>query len=170
MSIFVTVSLAIFFHFKISAFGLPDYMSSWYKLTLMHIWYPEIQSFSTHFRMVLMRLHISLDADAYLRLKRGLLSTMWMDVDKRLQIVGVRLYCIFFLYKIFRKNWIKFYRPKMMLDTCTDCTYKLFWNTTRWFSQFLFNFFRVFWTVIVPWLQPSGDVFTWKESATQSTF
>lgn len=36
-----------------------------------------------------MRIHISLDADAYLRLKRGMLSSMWMDVDKRLEIVGV---------------------------------------------------------------------------------
>ncbi|VDM41952.1 unnamed protein product [Toxocara canis] len=55
------------------AFGLPDYFSSWFKLTLMHIW------------MVLMRVHISLEAQAYLRLQRGLLSTMWMDVDKRLE-------------------------------------------------------------------------------------
>ncbi|KAK6031138.1 hypothetical protein OSTOST_02713 [Ostertagia ostertagi] len=50
------------------AFGLPDYMSSWYKLTLMHCW------------MVLLRMHSSLDAQAYLRLQRSMLATcgsMW---------------------------------------------------------------------------------------------
>ncbi|KAK6745593.1 hypothetical protein RB195_011986 [Necator americanus] len=61
------------------AFGLPDYMSSWYKLTLMHCW------------MVLMRMHVSLDAQAYLRLQRSMLSTMWFDVDNRLKIVGQEL-------------------------------------------------------------------------------
>ncbi|ETN70722.1 Ubiquinol-cytochrome C chaperone [Necator americanus] len=65
--------------FAISAFGLPDYMSSWYKLTLMHCW------------MVLMRMHVSLDAQAYLRLQRSMLSTMWFDVDNRLKIVGQEL-------------------------------------------------------------------------------
>uniref|UniRef100_A0A1I7W6Y8 Ubiq_cyt_C_chap domain-containing protein n=1 Tax=Heterorhabditis bacteriophora TaxID=37862 RepID=A0A1I7W6Y8_HETBA len=59
------------------AFGLPDFMSSWYKLTLMHVW------------MVLMRMHVSLTADTYLRLQRGLLSSMWLDVDNRLKIVEV---------------------------------------------------------------------------------
>uniref|UniRef100_A0A915B922 Ubiquinol-cytochrome c chaperone domain-containing protein n=2 Tax=Parascaris univalens TaxID=6257 RepID=A0A915B922_PARUN len=58
------------------AFGLPDYVSTWFKLTLMHIW------------MVLMRLHVSLEAEAYLRLRNGLLATMWLDVDKRLEIIG----------------------------------------------------------------------------------
>ncbi|CAI4221545.1 unnamed protein product [Auanema sp. JU1783] len=57
-------------------FGLPDYMSSWFKLTLLHTW------------MVLMRLHISLDAEAYLRIQRGILSSLWFDVDQRLEIVG----------------------------------------------------------------------------------
>ncbi|KAL6725604.1 hypothetical protein Aduo_007644 [Ancylostoma duodenale] len=61
------------------AFGLPDYMSSWYKLTLMHCW------------MVLMRMHVSLDAQAYLRLQRSMLATMWLDVDTRLKIVGEEL-------------------------------------------------------------------------------
>uniref|UniRef100_A0A1I7YHJ9 Ubiq_cyt_C_chap domain-containing protein n=1 Tax=Steinernema glaseri TaxID=37863 RepID=A0A1I7YHJ9_9BILA len=61
------------------SFGLPDYMSSWFKLTLMHVW------------MVLLRLHVSLDSKAYLRLQRGLLATMWTDVDKRLEIVGEEL-------------------------------------------------------------------------------
>lgn len=40
--------------------------------------------------MLLLRLHTSLEADAYLRLKRGILSTLWLDVDKRLEIIGVR--------------------------------------------------------------------------------
>ncbi|KAJ1348800.1 hypothetical protein KIN20_004194 [Parelaphostrongylus tenuis] len=61
------------------ALGLPDYMSSWYKLTLLHCW------------MVLMRMHISLDGYAYLRLKRSMLSAMWFDVDSRLKIVGAEL-------------------------------------------------------------------------------
>ncbi|CAB3402505.1 unnamed protein product [Caenorhabditis bovis] len=51
------------------AFGLGDYMSSWYKLTLMHTW------------MVLMRLHGEFDGKAYVRLQHGLLSTMWLDID-----------------------------------------------------------------------------------------
>uniref|UniRef100_A0A914R480 Ubiquinol-cytochrome c chaperone domain-containing protein n=1 Tax=Parascaris equorum TaxID=6256 RepID=A0A914R480_PAREQ len=38
--------------------------------------------------MVLMRLHVSLEAEAYLRLRNGLLATMWLDVDKRLEIIG----------------------------------------------------------------------------------
>ncbi|KAK6060991.1 Ubiquinol-cytochrome C chaperone [Cooperia oncophora] len=58
------------------AFGLPDYMSSWYKLTLMHCW------------MVLLRVHTSLDAPAYLRLQHSMLATMWFDIDSRLKIVG----------------------------------------------------------------------------------
>ncbi|GMR32144.1 hypothetical protein PMAYCL1PPCAC_02339 [Pristionchus mayeri] len=56
--------------------GLPDYFSTWYKLTLMHSW------------MILLRMHTSLEADAYLRLQRGLLSSLWLDVDKRLDIIG----------------------------------------------------------------------------------
>ncbi|MFH4979976.1 hypothetical protein AB6A40_006685 [Gnathostoma spinigerum] len=58
------------------AFGLPDYPSTWFKLTLMHVW------------MVLMRLHLALEAHSYLRLQRSLLSAMWLDVDKRLEILG----------------------------------------------------------------------------------
>ncbi|CAI2347384.1 unnamed protein product [Caenorhabditis sp. 36 PRJEB53466] len=61
------------------AFGLGDYMSSWYKLTLMHTW------------MVLMRLHSEFDGKAYMRLQRGLLSTMWLDIDNRLGIVSKEL-------------------------------------------------------------------------------
>ncbi|KAE9555921.1 hypothetical protein FO519_000901 [Halicephalobus sp. NKZ332] len=57
-------------------FELPDYMSSWFKLTLMHVW------------MVLMRMHVALDAASYERVKTGLLTTLWLDVDKRLEIVG----------------------------------------------------------------------------------
>ncbi|VDM66410.1 unnamed protein product [Strongylus vulgaris] len=60
-------------------FGLPDYMSSWYKLTLMHCW------------MVLTRMHVSLDAQAYLRLQRSMLATLWLDVDTRLKIVSEEL-------------------------------------------------------------------------------
>ncbi|GMT32253.1 hypothetical protein PFISCL1PPCAC_23550 [Pristionchus fissidentatus] len=60
----------------IEVLGLPDYFSTWYKLTLMHTW------------MLLLRLHTSLEADAYLRLQRGVLSTLWLDVDKRLEIIG----------------------------------------------------------------------------------
>ncbi|TKR58622.1 hypothetical protein L596_030044 [Steinernema carpocapsae] len=61
------------------SFDLPDYMSSWFKLTLMHVW------------MVLIRLHVSLDAQAYQRFQRGILETMWADIDKRLEIVGEEL-------------------------------------------------------------------------------
>ncbi|VDK55837.1 unnamed protein product [Anisakis simplex] len=58
------------------AFGLPDYASTWFKLTIMHIW------------MVLMRLHVSLEVHSYIRLQRSLLAVMWMDVDKRLEVIG----------------------------------------------------------------------------------
>ncbi|CAI5445435.1 unnamed protein product [Caenorhabditis angaria] len=61
------------------AFGLGDFMSSWYKLTLMHTW------------MVLLRLHGEFDGKAYMRLQRGLLSTMWLDIDHRLSIVSKEL-------------------------------------------------------------------------------
>lgn len=60
-------------------FGLGDYMSSWYKLTLLHNW------------MVLLRLHNDFDAKAYIRLQRGLLSTMWLDIDARLKIISDEL-------------------------------------------------------------------------------
>lgn len=40
----------------------------------------------------MLRLHTSLEADAYLRLKRGILSSLWLDVDKRLEIIGVSDY------------------------------------------------------------------------------
>ncbi|CAJ0584870.1 unnamed protein product, partial [Mesorhabditis spiculigera] len=58
-----------------ASFGLPDYFSSWYKLTMIHIW------------MVLLRLHVSLDVDSYKRLQNGLLAALWDDVDKRLAIL-----------------------------------------------------------------------------------
>ncbi|PIO70927.1 Ubiquinol-cytochrome C chaperone [Teladorsagia circumcincta] len=38
--------------------------------------------------MVLLRMHSSLDAQAYLRLQRSMLATMWFDVDARLKIVS----------------------------------------------------------------------------------
>lgn len=44
-----------------------------------------------NFRVVLLRLHVALDAPAYERIKSGLLTTLWMDVDKRLEVVGVSL-------------------------------------------------------------------------------
>ncbi|KHJ88800.1 AN1-like Zinc finger [Oesophagostomum dentatum] len=41
--------------------------------------------------MVLMRMHPSLEAQAYLRLQRSMLATLWFDVDSRLKIVGEEL-------------------------------------------------------------------------------
>ena len=35
-----------------------------------------------------MRMHVVLDAASYERVKTGLLTTLWLDVDKRLEIVG----------------------------------------------------------------------------------
>jgi hypothetical protein len=61
------------------SFGLEDYMSTWFKLTLIHVW------------MLLLRIHVSLDAAAYNRIKEGILSTLWLDVDKRLEILGTQL-------------------------------------------------------------------------------
>uniref|UniRef100_A0A914PG42 Ubiquinol-cytochrome c chaperone domain-containing protein n=1 Tax=Panagrolaimus davidi TaxID=227884 RepID=A0A914PG42_9BILA len=58
-------------------FGLEDYMSTWFKLTLIHVW------------MLLLRIHVSLDAEAYNRIRDGILSTLWLDVDKRLELLGV---------------------------------------------------------------------------------
>ncbi|KAI6173788.1 Ubiquinol-cytochrome c reductase complex chaperone CBP3-like protein [Aphelenchoides besseyi] len=63
----------------IKAFGLPDYMSSWYKLTLLHAW------------LCLLRLQSSLDAAAYKRVLNGLLSSLWFDIDKRLELIGEEL-------------------------------------------------------------------------------
>uniref|UniRef100_A0AC35TUU0 Ubiq_cyt_C_chap domain-containing protein n=1 Tax=Rhabditophanes sp. KR3021 TaxID=114890 RepID=A0AC35TUU0_9BILA len=60
-------------------FGLPDTMASWYKLSLLHVW------------MVLMRMHTSMDIDAYERLRTGVLSAMWMDIDKRLDVISKEL-------------------------------------------------------------------------------
>ncbi|KAI6243834.1 Ubiquinol-cytochrome C chaperone domain containing protein [Aphelenchoides fujianensis] len=63
----------------IKAFELPDYMSSWYKLTLLHAW------------LCLLRLQSSLDAPTYKRVQQGLLSSLWFDVDKRLDLMGEEL-------------------------------------------------------------------------------
>ncbi|KAI6175178.1 Ubiquinol-cytochrome-c reductase complex assembly factor 1 [Aphelenchoides fujianensis] len=68
----------------IKAFELPDYMrvvlrSSWYKLTLLHTW------------LCLLRLQSSLDAPTYKRVQQGLLSSLWFDVDKRLDLIGEEL-------------------------------------------------------------------------------
>ncbi|CAJ0954642.1 unnamed protein product, partial [Mesorhabditis belari] len=62
-----------------SSFGLPDYFSTWFKLTLMHIW------------MVLLRTQVSMDAAAYMRLQSGLLASLWLDVEKRLEIISEEL-------------------------------------------------------------------------------
>ncbi|VDN56882.1 unnamed protein product, partial [Dracunculus medinensis] len=71
------ISNAFFLQYYFSAFGLPDHFTSWFKLTLMHIW------------MALLRLHVSLEAKAYLRVRHGVLSAFWLDVDNRIPIIIV---------------------------------------------------------------------------------
>ncbi|PAV72791.1 hypothetical protein WR25_15297 [Diploscapter pachys] len=60
-------------------FGLPDYLSTWYKLTLLHVW------------MVLFRMHAHMDVGAYERFQRSILTSMWYDVDERLKVVSKEL-------------------------------------------------------------------------------
>lgn len=39
--------------------------------------------------MLLLRIHVTLDAAAYNRIRDGILNTLWLDVDKRLELLGV---------------------------------------------------------------------------------
>ncbi|VDM95673.1 unnamed protein product [Thelazia callipaeda] len=62
-----------------SALCLPDYFSTWYKLTLMHIW------------MLLVRLQSVLEAGAYARIRNSILEIMFDDIDKRLRVLSEEL-------------------------------------------------------------------------------
>uniref|UniRef100_A0A0R3RIH3 Ubiq_cyt_C_chap domain-containing protein n=1 Tax=Elaeophora elaphi TaxID=1147741 RepID=A0A0R3RIH3_9BILA len=59
-----------------TALCLPDYLSTWYKLTLMHTW------------MLLVRLQSVLEAGAFIRLRNSVIEIMFSDIDKRLRIVS----------------------------------------------------------------------------------
>ncbi|VIO89093.1 Uncharacterized protein BM_BM2617 [Brugia malayi] len=59
---------------------LPDYLSTWYKLTLMHTW------------MLLVRLQSVLEAAAFIRLRNSVIEIMFGDVDKRLKVVSEELH------------------------------------------------------------------------------
>jgi hypothetical protein len=72
-------------------FDLPDYMSTWYKLTLLHIWCVlNLRTFiGLYFRLCLMRLQLAFDAAAYQRIQYSVLSSLWYDIDARLKVIGV---------------------------------------------------------------------------------
>ncbi|CAD5234194.1 unnamed protein product [Bursaphelenchus xylophilus] len=74
----------------IHEFNLPDYMSSWYKLTLLHVC------------MCLFKMQSSLDAAAYHQLRDSMLNTLWFDVDKRLELLSEE-----FEYKLNAKKDMK---------------------------------------------------------------
>jgi cytochrome b pre-mRNA-processing protein 3 len=57
-------------------FGLPDHMSSWFRLTLVHTW------------MCLVRLQSTLEVNSYTRIRQVLLETLWFDVDQRLKLLS----------------------------------------------------------------------------------
>ncbi|EFO21541.2 ubiquinol-cytochrome C chaperone family protein [Loa loa] len=63
-----------------TALCLPDYLSTWYKLTLMHTW------------MLLVRLQSVLEAAAFIRLRNSVIEIMFGDVDKRLRVVSEELH------------------------------------------------------------------------------
>uniref|UniRef100_A0A0N5ASR6 Ubiq_cyt_C_chap domain-containing protein n=1 Tax=Syphacia muris TaxID=451379 RepID=A0A0N5ASR6_9BILA len=63
----------------VSAFGLEDYFSTWFKLTLLHLW------------MILVRLQQSMDVYAAFKIREEILHLFWEDVDKRLKICGDEL-------------------------------------------------------------------------------
>ncbi|VBB27955.1 unnamed protein product [Acanthocheilonema viteae] len=63
-----------------TALCLPDYLSTWYKLTLMHTW------------MLLVRLQSVLEAAAYIRLRNSVIEIMFGDIDKRLRVVSEELH------------------------------------------------------------------------------
>jgi hypothetical protein len=134
-------------------------MSSWYKLTLLHVW------------MCLLRLHVVLDAGAYQRFRGSILSALWFDVDKRLEVVGVGLFLLFSYLMNFRKksewSWIiKLIWKRWPASTIKHCS-----NTMRLdlLVAFLMNAtFRGLLTVIVRWLQLFGEIFIWVEQSIPS--
>ncbi|VDK77143.1 unnamed protein product [Litomosoides sigmodontis] len=63
-----------------TALCLPDYLSTWYKLTLMHTW------------MLLVRLQSVLEAAAYIRIRNSVVEIMFDDVDKRLRVVSEEIH------------------------------------------------------------------------------
>uniref|UniRef100_A0A915PMX5 Ubiquinol-cytochrome c chaperone domain-containing protein n=1 Tax=Setaria digitata TaxID=48799 RepID=A0A915PMX5_9BILA len=72
-----------------SALCLPDYLSTWYKLTLMHTW----NSISLDYlRMLLVRLQSVLEAAAFIRLRNSVIEIMFCDIDKRLRIASEELH------------------------------------------------------------------------------
>ncbi|KAM3727266.1 Ubiquinol-cytochrome-c reductase complex assembly factor [Dirofilaria immitis] len=63
-----------------TALCLPDYLSTWYKLTLMHTW------------MLLVRLQSVLEAAAFIRIRNSIIEIMFDDIDKRLRIVSEEMH------------------------------------------------------------------------------
>uniref|UniRef100_A0A914WYI0 Ubiquinol-cytochrome c chaperone domain-containing protein n=1 Tax=Plectus sambesii TaxID=2011161 RepID=A0A914WYI0_9BILA len=53
------------------ALNLDDVMFTWFKLTLLHIWF------------ALVRVHRSMNEEAYLRFRDGMLTSLWDDVENR---------------------------------------------------------------------------------------
>ncbi|CAG9533668.1 unnamed protein product [Cercopithifilaria johnstoni] len=62
-----------------TALCLPDYLSTWYKLTLMHTW------------MLLVRLQSVLEAAAFTRIRNSVIEIMFGDIDNRLRVVSEEL-------------------------------------------------------------------------------
>ncbi|CAD5229608.1 unnamed protein product [Bursaphelenchus okinawaensis] len=60
----------------LNEFQLEDRISSWYKITLLHIC------------MCLFKMQSNLDAGAYNQLRDSMLNAFWFDVDKRLEILS----------------------------------------------------------------------------------
>ncbi|KAI6191343.1 Ubiquinol-cytochrome C chaperone domain containing protein [Aphelenchoides bicaudatus] len=71
-------------------FDLPDYMASWYKLTLIHIWF-VLESFYKSSWLCLMRLQLAFDAAAYQRIQHSILASLWFDVEARLKAISEEL-------------------------------------------------------------------------------
>lgn len=42
--------------------------------------------------MILFRLHVSLDAPSYERLQHSMYDCLWVDVDKRVKIMDVKIF------------------------------------------------------------------------------
>uniref|UniRef100_A0A914CDX9 Ubiquinol-cytochrome c chaperone domain-containing protein n=1 Tax=Acrobeloides nanus TaxID=290746 RepID=A0A914CDX9_9BILA len=88
----------------IKAFGMPDHISSWYKLTLLHTW------------LVLLRLQVSLEAAAYFRLRHTLFRAMWNDIEKRVDQIKHELEIKGGVKKDLRKMSMLYYQAVYELD------------------------------------------------------
>jgi len=107
--------------------------------------------------MVLLRLHVSLEAATYERFYYGMIAALWMDVDKRLEVVKSR-------YKHSQKD-LRIAQGTLIQslieydEARLKCLYQIFTPIP----------FRAFLLTIACWQPPCGETCTAVHVSTRST-